>query len=345
MDEYSQIELRDISLSMPSELRKVDKLLEKCSLRRDFLEYMAGLYDYNTLIGCAGFDGSTIKCAAVDESYRGEGLLNTLISHLQEMLIKRGVRNIKVFTVPENEDLFAGAGFRVVEKSEKVMLMESGHPGIREYINSLARERRSGLNGAIVMNCNPFTNGHRYLVEYASKMCDWLNIFIVREDKSLFPFDVRMKLIKEGLADIKNIVIRDGGDYIISSATFPSYFLKEYSAITKAHAMLDISIFAKYIAPSLGITRRFVGEEPFDPVTSEYNDAMREIFPKRGMEKPYIIERMHSGNEIISASRVRKLLALGQFDKVMMYVPDTTYEFLISDQAKPIIAKIRESIA
>lgn len=345
MDSYSQIELRDISLNMSSELRKVDAFLEKCSLKRDYLEYMAGLYEYDTLIGCAGFDGSTIKCVAIDPAYRGESLLNTLISHLQEMLINRGVRNIKIFTRPSNEDIFKDVGFYVVDKVDDVLLLESGHPGINEYVSSLALEKKEGLNGAIVMNCNPFTNGHKHLVEYASGMCDWLNVFVVREDKSIFPFDVRMKLVQEGLKDIKNITIRGGGDYIISSSTFPSYFFKEYSAVSKAHAMLDVSIFAKYIAPALGVTRRFVGEEPFDPVTAEYNDAMKEIFPKSGMEPPYIIERMHSGTEVISASRVRKQLALGQFDKVKTYVPETTYNFLISDQAKPIIAKIKEEIA
>ena len=164
----------------------------------------------------------------------------------------------------------------------------------------------------------------------------------MREDKSVFPFDVRYDLVKRGTADLPNVIVRDGGDSMISSSTFPSYFLKEYSSATRVHANLDVDIFGKFIAPALGISVRFAGEEPFDPVTLEYNKAMIEILPRYGLEKPQIIERLHSGNEVISAGRVRRLLAKGDMEKVRECVPDITFDFLLSDRGKAVIERIRE---
>ncbi|MBE6565349.1 MAG: [citrate (pro-3S)-lyase] ligase [Ruminococcaceae bacterium] len=345
MDEFSQIELREINLSFKWEVRRMDDLLRRCGIRRDPLEYAVGLYDGEELACCGGFDGSTVKCVAVDPAHRGEALMNTLISHLQEKLVYRGVKNIKVFTKPENEAIFTSVGFHVVDKVDQVLLLESGHPGIRDYTAALEKERREGINGAIVMNCNPFTKGHRYLIEYAASRCDWLNVFVVREDKSLFPFDVRYDLVKRGTADLPNVIVRDGGDYMISSSTFPSYFLKEYSSATRVHANLDVDIFGKFIAPALGISVRFAGEEPFDPVTLEYNKAMIEILPKYGLEKPQIIERLHSGHEVISAGRVRRHLAKGEMDRVRECVPDLTYEFLLTERGAQIIQRIKETVS
>ena len=77
------------------------------------------------------------------------------------------------------------------------------------------------------MNCNPFTKGHLYLIEKASAESDHLFILIVEEDKSVFPFEKRMELVKRGTEHLDNIDVIPGGSYTISSATFPSYFAKE----------------------------------------------------------------------------------------------------------------------
>lgn len=46
----------------------------------------------------------------------------------------------------------------------------------------------------------------------------------------------------------------------------------------------DITLFAQKIAPHLNITYRFVGEEPEDSVTNEYNLAMKRILPKKRIQ-------------------------------------------------------------
>ncbi len=77
------------------------------------------------------------------------------------------------------------------------------------------------------MNANPFTLGHQFLVEKAAKECDWLHLFVVQEEGSEFSFFDRFEMIKAGTRHIDNITIHPGSKYIISRATFPTYFIKD----------------------------------------------------------------------------------------------------------------------
>ncbi|WP_442950779.1 [citrate (pro-3S)-lyase] ligase [Oribacterium sp. WCC10] len=194
--------------------------------------------------------------------------------------------------------------------------------------------------GAIVMNANPFTLGHQYLVETALKGCDILHIFMVSEDASLVPFSVRKKLIKEGTEKLDRIIYHESGSYIISSATFPAYFQKGDNAVIKSQAGIDLHVF-EGIAAKLHINERFVGSEPTSLVTGIYNDIMAEALPKAGIEC-HIIERKEADGKAISASTVRQALHDGDMDTVKKLVPETTYSFFISDEAKPVIDRIKQ---
>ena len=181
--------------------------------------------------------------------------------------------------------------------------------------------------GAIVMNCNPFTLGHRYLIEQALLQCDHLIIFLVQEDKSIFSFNDRLKLVDEGTSDLKNVTVIPCGNFIISSLTFSEYFNKAELQDRIIDSSLDLTLFACEIAPCLNISVRFAGEEPFDNVTRQYNDAMRAVLPQYGIE--FIeIPRRESGGIAISASRVRKLIEEKDFDVLPSLVPATTFEYL-----------------
>ena len=89
----------------------------------------------------------------------------------------------------------------------------------------------------------------------------------------------------------------------------------------------DVEIFGKEIAPTLGITIRFAGEEPKDNVTRQYNETMKEILPRYGVEF-HEIPRKKLGEEPISASSVREALKVGDFDKIKNLVPETTLKYL-----------------
>ncbi|MBE6718287.1 MAG: [citrate (pro-3S)-lyase] ligase [Ruminococcaceae bacterium] len=342
MSDFSGVELREVSPCFKLSMAEVNKLLDSSGLKYEKLDYMAALFDVDgKAVACGGYSGTTIKCVAVSEEARGAGLSNKIISHLLQRLLSDGNKNITIFTKPENESMFASFGFKLIERADKAIFMERGG-GIKEYTNWLSQYKKEGNNGAVVMNCNPFTNGHLYLVEYAARHCDNLYVFVLSEDKSVFPADVRFSLVEKGVSHLNNVTVLKAGEYIISNATFPSYFLKEYSDVTKAHTQIDVRIFERYIAPSLNIRKRFVGEELFDKVTREYNSSLEKILPEFNMDRLFIIPRKaDEEGDIISASRVRKLIAEGDFDKIRKEVPDVTYNFLTSDKALPIIEKIK----
>jgi len=184
--------------------------------------------------------------------------------------------------------------------------------------------------GAIVMNCNPFTYGHRHLVEYAACQVEYLYIFVVEEDLSAIPFSDRMNMIHEGIKDIPNIVLVPSGQFIISRYTFHDYFSKQISCSSRSSNMNeDVFIFARYIAKILNITKRFVGQEPTDIVTNSYNQRMKEIFPKYGVELVEIPRKQLMDGRVINATEVRAYLLQENWDKIAQYVPNTTLEYLL----------------
>lgn len=187
--------------------------------------------------------------------------------------------------------------------------------------------KTKGKSGAIVMNCNPFTLGHRYLIETAANMVDVLYIFVVEEDKSFFKFNDRFQLVKNGTQDLSNVVVLPSGKFIISSVTFPGYFYKDHNKEAVVDTSQDVDLFGKYIAPVLDIKIRFAGEEPLDPITNQYNKMMEERLPVFGLEFK-IIARKKEGCEVISASRVRQLMSDGKWDEIRKLVPDVTWHYL-----------------
>lgn len=181
--------------------------------------------------------------------------------------------------------------------------------------------------GSIVMNCNPFTFGHRHLIETALEQVDFLIIFVLDEDLSLFSFEERFAMVCAGTADLERVRVVPSGSFILSNMTFPEYFIKETDEEVEENTENDVRLFAEKIAPRLGITHRFAGEEPEDPVTNIYNQAMRRILPAYGI-RLVEIPRKKSGEEIVSASRVRKYLEENDLDRLSMFVPDSTKKIL-----------------
>jgi [citrate (pro-3S)-lyase] ligase len=226
-------------------------------------------------------------------------------------------------------DAAVSPDYKGVAFAEAPSLDEERDAEFRNYLDYLAKSRADagGLAGAVVMNCNPFTLGHRYLVERAAHEVDILYVFVVEEDRSFFPFEDRFRLVEEGLSDLKNVKALRGGKFIISTVTFPEYFAKDSAREVAIDASLDLELFVRYIAPVLGIETRFAGSEPLDPVTAQYNRAMREKLPSRGV-RFVEFERILNEGEPISASRVRALLEEKNFNAVRALTPDVTYNYL-----------------
>ena len=335
--------LRTVNLNRERERKEVELFLHRFELilEKD-VEYTLALYDGEKLIGTGSVSGNVLKCIAIDPNYQGEGMTNKLLSNLMNYQYDRGRTRLFIFTKPVNKRIFQDMGFtEITHINDTVSLLENDPKGLSSFLDELKAKRREGkVISSIVMNSNPFTRGHQFLIEHVSKNSDVVHIFVVWEDRSIFPNEVRYRLVRAGTKHLPNVIIHQGKDYIISNSTFPSYFIKEKNSIVKIHAQLDLKIFGEFIAPVLGINRRYVGEEPVDPVTNEYNTVMKSLLPKYGIEV-FEVKRLEFEGLVISASRVRQAIKNDNVESIKDMVPKSTYDFLVSDEAKPIIDRIK----
>lgn len=325
--------------------KQFDSLLEKTGIKRDRnLDYIAGIHDENyNLIASGACFGNTLRCLAVDEKYQGEGLMAPMVTHLMNYQASNNRRNLFLYTKCANAGIFSSLGFYEVAQSvqDDILLMESVKTSFDYYLVQLAAHRNPGKNAATVMNCNPFTLGHRYLVEQAAAENDALHLFVVSEDLSFFPFADRYRLIAEGCADLSNVILHTTGSYMVSSSVFPSYFMKDENSAIEAQARLDTAIFRR-IAQSIGAYARYVGEEPFSRVTGIYNRIMLQQLPLAGLDCKVFPRKEHRGTPI-SASGVRKLLQEGRIEECKELVPPTTYCYFFSEDGARVIEQIQKA--
>ena len=286
------------------------------------------------LIASGSSSGNVIKYLAVSASHRSEGLLAPILTALIREITNNGGDKIFIYTAPGNEDLFREFGFFPVARTDEILLLENRKDGIGRWLKRVGAEteQRFGKGdgprrvGVIVMNCDPFTRGHRYLIEYAAARSDILHIFILSSGGTFTPQE-RYAMVEAGTADLGNVMLHKASDYMVSPATFPTYFIKAEKPMSEVSCALDIQIFTRVIAPALGITLRFVGTEPYCPVTSVYNRMMQEALPGQGIE--FIeIPRFEFDGRAVSASEVRRHYHAGDWESLEPLVPLTTYEIL-----------------
>lgn len=354
--------ISEAPLSLNSVRRRVEAFLAANGLRLAPLDRYVVVTrdeDGDEILAGGGLDGNVIKCVAVSESARSEGLMNILVSRLIAIAREEGRESVKAFTKPENEGIFKSLGFALIASSPNAILMENGRGGLPEYRKYLASLARPGRNGAIVMNANPFTKGHRYLVEQAASQVDNLYVIVVKEDRSRFPYVERKAMIEAGCAGLDNVVVCEGSDYAISAATFPTYFLKKLDDATDTQIALDLDLFVNHIAKPLGVTVRFAGSEPEDALTRRYNELMAEILPGtsvavvrqdhqpdselvegsavRQARRPIDfveIPRLEQKGKPLSATSLRRALDKGNLKEAMEYIPKSTVPYLVADLAE-----------
>ena len=288
------------------------------------------------IIACGARAGHVLKQFAVSPEIEAAGACASIMSELLNEASREGVSRLFLCTKPENKAMFASMGFYPVIATSDAILLEDRKNGFEDFLASIPRannseeetdaEAEAPTVGAIVMNGNPFTLGHLHLVEYAAEKCDLLYLFVVSDKPSegkplLFTPEERYDMIVKGTAHIENLIIQKSDAYLVSRATFPAYFIQDQSKAEDVKTDLDISLFAERIAPALGISKRFVGEEPFSPVTAKYNERMKEVLPDHGIQLVEI-PRLQS----ISASKVRALIDEGKITETKNLVPETTYE-------------------
>ena len=337
--------------TIPRQRRQIEMFLQTNGLRYDDVDYYAAIVDESSdeMIAGGGLKGSVIKCVAVAEGHKGEAVANVIVSHLIAKANAEGCQCVKLYTKPDNRQLFESLSFRLIAESPNAILMETGVGGIEKYSEELRvkseelRVKSEELKndesvvsnarkpiGVIVMNANPFTLGHRFLVEQSSELVERLYVVVVREDCSMFSYNERKAMVSQGVRDIGNVVVVDGSDYAVSAATFPTYFLKQLSDATDTQIILDLDLYRRRIAPALGATIRFFGSEPTDPLTRRYNELMHQ---QLGEEHVHEIQRKQQEGSAISASRVRKAMMEGCLWDAIQLVPPTTIPYIIGHLA------------
>lgn len=362
------MEIQTLNPTTPRQRQRIEAFLKRNGLRFDDMHYYAAITDDDgEMIAGGGLKGNVIKCVAVDDAHKGEAIANTLISHLIAHANEEGHSNVMLFTKPKNRQLFESLSFRLLAEAPEAVLMETGIGGInntvealkkireesekyKEYNKECKKEEKTNLNittpqhlnpstpqplttttplrGVVVMNCNPFTLGHRYLIEQAAKQVERLFVMVVREDCSLFAYAERKAMVEQGVAHLKNVTVIDGSEYAISQATFPTYFLKRLDDAADTQMLLDLDLFRRHIAPALGATVRFVGTEPTDRLTRRYNQLMHEV-----LADVRETARLEKKGNAVSASRVRKAMEQGDMSTIRQLVPPTTLPYIIAHLA------------
>lgn len=346
------MEIIQLNPAIPRQRRRIEQFLGANGLRLDDVDYYATLVDETTdeIVAGGGLKGGVIKCVAVADGHKGEAVANQIVSHLIAQANADGHQCVKLFTKPQNQRMFESMSFRLLAEAPKAILMETGIGGIKRYSEELESEREKvkseksngklhhnnnspqhpimPLSGIIIMNCNPFTLGHRYLIEQTAQQVETLYILVVREDCSMFSYDERKAIISRGVADLDNVVVCDGSEYSISATTFPTYFLKCLSDASDTQMTLDIDLYRRHIAPALGATVRFVGTEPDDPLTRRYNELMKSMLPDVRE-----VARLEKNGVAVSASRVRKAIVENHLAQAARLVPPTTVPYIVAHMA------------
>lgn len=307
-------------------------------LRDENCSYTAGVFDGDRLVATGSCLSNSLRCLAVDSDYQGEGLLNIIVGHLIEKQYEQGNFHLFLYTKCDTARFFSELGFyEIARVANRLVFMENRADGFERYLASL--QRGCKRQAAIVMNANPFTLGHYYLAERASRENDTLHLFVVSENRSFFSAKARFELVRQGVSRLKNVILHPTESYMISSAVFPSYFLKSETAVIESQAALDAELF-KRIAAGLSITRRYLGDEPTSKVTALYNKVLTQALPDAGIECVVLPRLKVADGRVISASTARLLMAEQNWQELASMLPDSTIEYLKSNEGAGIIKKL-----
>ncbi len=329
-----------VPLLTATELDGARRLVESQGLSWEAgCDEVAGIYEAGRLVATGARAGCVLKMFAIDAACQGGETLGQLVTPLVESGRRAGHDSLLVYTRPENAASFEQCNFRLLVAATGVVLLEWGG-GLDAYLARLRglaastgqrsprRSREAAKAGAVVLNGNPFTLGHQYLVETAAGQVERLFVFVVREEGSTFPFAARYRMAEEGTRHLANVVVLDTSRYAVSAATFPSYFLRRHDDRARLQMEVDARLFGQHLAPTAGITRRFVGHEPYCETTAAYNRVMAAVLPEYGV-KLVEVERAKDGEgAFVSATRVRAAYSAGDVETVRRLVPATTMAIL-----------------
>ena len=329
-----------VDVVLEEERDEVKRFLKRFCLRyENDIDQTIVLKEKDQIIATASASNNIIKCIAIEPDYQGQNLLSLLMSEMIKRLSKAGIDHYFVYTMDEQVPLFKALGLKPIVQTMTLSLLEGGSDitiSLKELKSEYELSEKE--KACIVVNANPLTKGHEYLIETVATKHDDVIVFVVSEDRSVFPFDVRFEIVKKACARFNNVRVLPTLEYLVSYATFPKYFLKEEVNIAEEHALIDVLIFKTYYMKVLNIKHRYVGEEPLSPMTQMYNKTMKKYLK----DTLYIIPRKEFKCRPISASIVRGLLRKNGIDAVKPYLPQATLDFLCTQEGRDCIEKLKQ---
>lgn len=322
------------------DIERARRLIVEAGLRfEEDYDTLVGVFEGRELVAVGARSGNIFKMLVVAPDHQDGAALGALVTELMRSAGYAGFEVFFIFTRPQNAHSFQALNFVPLVHHTQTTLLEFGG-GLRRYLKAHEALVAPGDNGALVMNCNPFTLGHRYVIEQAAAECETLYIFVVREDRSVFPFDVRLRLVQQGVRDLPGVRVLDSRCYAVSQLTFPAYFLKDADQAQQVQMEVDVMLFAKHLAPYFHIRRRFFGTEPYCRTTRLYNETMKKLLPDfaiAAVETP----RTSVAGAAVSAYRVREALRREAYETVRELVPQSTFDFLMSEDARSLRDTLR----
>jgi len=315
--------------------------LKQANFEYEFdITYSILVYDNNSLIATASLANNVMKCFLVSLKYTNQNITNIMFSHLVSYLNQKNIFHYFVYTSPSNEAIFTSLNMKTIVKTKNTVLLEGGAK-INNVLGKLKEDYHVGdsKKAAVIINANPMTLGHLFLIETASKENLEVLVFVVSEDLSSFPFVDRFAIIKKALSHLENVIVLPTLSYLVSKITFPKYFLREDQLIEDEQTLVDVLVYKEYYTKIFNITIRYLGEEPFSFNTNKYNEVLKKYLGTQIK----IIKRKSIDSLIVSASFIRKLIKENKLEEIKKFVPQATYEYLVSDKGQIIVKKIQET--
>lgn len=330
-------EIKEVLLEKEIQLQKQILTDQHLNYEQD-IDYSILVYDGKNPIATASLSKNIMKCFAINKEYSGQNITGLMFKHLKDVLQSRNIYHFFVYTGPKNKKVFESLNMKKIVETMNTVLFEGGDT-IENVLTNLKQEYNISDNkkACVIINANPMTLGHLYLIEEASKENEEVLVFVVSEDLSSFPFEDRFSIIKKATKGLKNVTVLPTSAYLVSKITFPKYFLKEDYLIKDEQTLIDVLIYKEYYTKIFNIHLRYVGSEPLSYTTNKYNETMKTYLNKNLK----IIERKQKDDLPISASMVRKLIKTNKIDKIKDYVPKATYDYLKSDKGQSIIKEIQ----
>lgn len=315
--------VEQLNIKIKYNMQRLKEFVERQGLvYDDDIDLALVIIENNKIVASACKKNDIFEMIAVDPEYHHMNYLGVLLTELINYCYEANIYHYFVFTKAIYKAHFKSFNFKLLASYEDIVLFEYGTPDFDHYFDNI-KLNPDLLTGSIVMNLNPFTLGHLDLIQNALTKVEQLIIFVVEEDKSFFKFEDRLELVRDGVKELENVIVVPSGPYIISQATFPTYFLKELDDATLYYTNIDIQLYKK-IMDKLNIKYRFVGEEPIDKLTAFYNQQL-----KLNLKDQLIVfPRKEHDHHVISASYVREKLNEHDFEAIKPVVTNHVYEFL-----------------